>query len=468
MNLPPGPKSFWELIKMIIQRQKNPIKLYEKIFKKYGDVVFFKLGSFRFLMINNAVATQQVLQTDAQHYTKSSFYERFKVIFGNGLLVSDGALWKKQRRLIAGSFSANQIERLHPIMVRETSAILSKWKIDEKIDLAKEMNRMTLEIISVGLLGKRQESDSEILREALQEILTYLQSSRHLWLHLLIAPFPIKNKYQFTNRLENMLPFRSTKKFLRSIQKVNQLVLALIEERRNKNLKENFLDILINLSGSDEESKMSDQQMRDEVLNFLLAGHESTANALTWTWHELLKNPEVYHKMKQEVNRVIKGETPLYEEVAQLTYTRAVFEETIRLFPPFWRISRTNKVATKIKHYDIPEGTNIFISIYSIQRSKKYWKNPENFLPERFLPESDDIEKFSFIPFGAGPRICVGMNFALVEAITILSTVIKRYDIEKAFDHNPTFRMGLNLTPKEGCMVRVKDSSKGEISILEN
>jgi cytochrome P450 len=455
-NLPPGPRSFWELISMIIQRQKNPIKLYENIFAKYGDVVYFKLANFRFLMLNDAEAIEQVLQTDAQNYTKSSSYERFRMIFGNGLLVSEGEFWKKQRRLMAGSFSTKQIEKLHPIMVRETSTILNKWKVDEKIDLAKEMNLMTLEIISVGLLGKRQENDSLILREALQEILDYLQSSRHLWLQLLIAPFPIKDKNQFAIKLEALLPLKSTRNFFSSIQKVNQLVLALIEERREKNLMENFLDMLIKTSGSEEESKMSDQQMRDEVLNILLAGHESTANALTWTWHELLKNPEVYQKIKQEVHQVVKGETPLYEELEQLTYTRAVFEETIRLYPPFWRVSRKNKVATKIKNFDIPETTDVIVSLYTIQRSKKYWKSPKKFQPERFLEGGEEHEKFAYIPFGAGPRICIGMNFAMVEALTILSTIIKKYDLEKAFETDPTYLMSLTLQPKEGCMVRVK------------
>lgn len=455
-NLPPGPRSFWELIGMIIQRQRNPIKLYERIFAKYGDVVFFKLGSFRFVMLNDAKAIEQVLQTDAQNYSKSTSYDRFRVIFGNGLLVSEGEVWKKQRRLMAGSFSSKQIEKLHPIMVSETNSILNQWKPNEEIDLAKEMNLITLEIISVGLLGKRQENDSLVLRKALQDILEYLQSSRHLWLQLLIAPFPIKDKYKFAIKLERLLPLKSTKKFFSSIQKVNELVLALINDRRNQNLSDNFLDMMIRFSGNDEDSKMSDQQMRDEILNVLLAGHESTANALTWTWHELLKNPEVYKKIKEEVHQVLQGEAPTYAELEKLVYTRAVFEEAIRLYPPFWRVSRKSKIQTKIQQYDIPEITNVIVSLYTIQRSHKHWKNPESFRPERFLDNGEDHDKFAYIPFGAGPRICIGMNFAMVEALTILSLMIKKYDIEKAFDKDPTYLMSLTLQPKEGCMVRVK------------
>ena len=455
-RLPPGPRSFWELIGMIIQRQQNPIKLYEDIFAKYGDVVFFKLGSFRFVMLNDAEAIEQVLQTDAQNYSKSTSYDRFRLIFGNGLLVSEGEVWKKQRRLMAGSFSTKQIERLHPIMVNEANSILSKWNPEEKIDLAKEMNLITLEIISVGLLGTRQENDSLVLRKSLQDILAYLQSSRHLWLQLLLAPFPIKDKHQLAIKIESLLPLKSTKKFFTSIKKVNELVLALINERRNKNLTENFLDMLIKASGSDEESKMSDQQMRDEVLNILLAGHESTANALTWTWHELLKNPEVYGKIKQEVQQELAGETPTYQELEKLIYTRAVFEEAIRLYPPFWRVSRKNKISTKIKNYDIPEISNVIVSLYTVQRSEKYWHEPNKFRPERFLHDGEKHEKFAYIPFGAGPRICIGMNFAMVEALTILSTMIKKYDIEKAFDADPTYLMSLTLQPKEGCMVKIK------------
>jgi len=455
-NLPPGPRSFWEMIGMIIQRQKNPIKLYENIFTKYGDIVFFKLGSFRFVMLNDAKAIEQVLQTDSQNYSKSTSYDRFRVIFGNGLLVSEGEVWKKQRRLMAGSFSSKQIEKLHPIMVSETNSILNQWKPNEGIDLAKEMNLITLEIISVGLLGKRQENDSLVLRKALQDILEYLQSSRHLWLQLLIAPFPIKDKYKFAIKLERLLPLKSTKKFFSSIQKVNELVLALINDRRSQNLSDNFLDMMIRFSGNDEDSKMSDQQMRDEILNVLLAGHESTANALTWTWHELLKNPEIYEKVKQEVHQVLTGESPTYEELEKLVYTKAVFEEAIRLYPPFWRVSRKNKIQTKIQQYDIPEITNVIVSLYTIQRSHKYWKQPEEFKPDRFLENGEDHEKFAYIPFGAGPRICIGMNLAMVEALTILSMMIKKFDIEKAFEKDPTFLMSLTLQPKEGCMVNIK------------
>jgi cytochrome P450 len=457
-NLPPGPRSFWELLSMIFMRQKNPIKLYETIFAKYGDVVFFKLASFRFVMLNDAQAIEQVLQTDAQNYTKSTSYDRFRFIFGNGLLVSEGDIWKKQRRLMGSSFSSKQVEKLHPVMVRETSSILNKWKIGEEIDLAKEMNHMTLEIISVGLFGKRQENDSLILRSALQDILNYLQSSRHLWLQLLIAPLPIKDKYKFAIKLETLLPLKSTKRFFASVNKVNELVLSLIEERRSKNLTENFLDMLIKISNGDEESKMSNQQMRDEVLNILLAGHESTANALTWAWHELLKSPEIYKKVKEEVHRVLAGETPTYEELEKLIYTKAVFEEAIRLYPPFWRVSRKNKIQTKIKQYDIPEITNVIVSIYTIQRSNKHWNEPIKFKPERFLHDGETHDKFAYIPFGAGPRICIGMNFAIVEALTILSTMVKKYDIEKAFEKDPTYLMSLTLQPKEGCMIRVKQA----------
>jgi cytochrome P450 len=456
MKTAPGPQGFWKIMKLLIQRQLDPIKFYESIFKEYGDVACIRLGEHAFLMLNDADAIEQVLQTDAKNFTKSSAYERFKLIFGNGLLTSNGELWKKQRRLMSGAFSSKNIEKLHPLIIEETMENIKGWEKREKLNLADEMNRLTLHIITKTMLGNLNHEDTVVIKNSVQQILGYLQTSRHLWLQLILAPFPIKNKLTAAIKIESKLPFKSTKTFFQAIKDIDQLVLRMIEERKKLNLNENLLDKLIRSCDDEDQVRMSNEQLRDEVVNILIAGHETTANALSWTFHQLLEHPAVYQKVTAEIDQIVKGKAPTYEELPELVYTEAVIKETIRLYPPFWRISRRATVDIKIKDYHIPAGTNVINSIYTVQRKEAYWVDPLSFRPERFLQDQGITHRFAYIPFGAGPRICIGSHLAMNEAVTIIATSLKRYQISKNFTHAPTPLLSLTMQPKEGCHVLIK------------
>ena len=455
MRYPPGPSSFWEIIKLLIKRQVDPIGFYESMFEKYGDMVFIHAGKHNFLLLNNADAIEQVLQTDAKYYKKSTAYERFRLIFGNGLLTSEGELWKKQRRMMAGAFTVKNIEKLYPLIIQETEKMTSHWKDNDILDLAEEMNGLTLQIISRTMLGELREEEKKILRTSVQEMLKYLQTSRHLWLQLFLLLFPIKDRIAFSIKLESKLPFKSTRVFFKSIESINHLVHRLIETRRLQGLNENLLDLLIRMTDFDDGSGMNNLQLRDEVVNVLIAGHETTSNALSWTFHQLLKYPDIMKKVTSEVRATIQGESPTYDEIEKLSYTKAVFQESMRLYPPFWRISRQAQEPTKIQGYDIPIGTDVIAAIYTVQRSPKYWHAPLEFRPDRFLAEIDH-HKFSYIPFGAGPRVCIGIHLAMIEAISILATCLKKYDLHPAFSSDPTPLLSLTMQPKEGCKVKIK------------
>ena len=454
MKLPPGPRGFIQLMKLLKMRKDNPIQLYEDVFRKYGDIVYFGLGSNHWVMLNDADAIEQVLQKEAANFTKSTGYERFKLIVGNGLLASEGEVWKKQRRLMSWTFSSKHIERIHKVMVQETRELLDRWKTKDQIDLADEMNLVTLQVISVGLFGRNQLSVAGDIRESLKHILEYLQTTKHLWIQLFLLPFPFKNKKELALKIERSLPFASSRRFFKSIQTIDNIVNSMILERKAKAEGSNFLDAMIQATDSEDQSQMTNQQLRDEVVNMLIAGHETTANALTWTWHQLLKYPEVLKKVREEVEASIAGEAPTFEDLNKLVYTRAVLEESMRLYPPFWRISRKNNTPTTIKGFEIPAGTNFIASIYTIHRNPTYWKEPLTFRPERFLEGAAPHHRFAFIPFGGGPRVCIGSQFAMIEALTILSMTVKRYDFEKRFKDDPKYFMSLTLQPLEGCLVR--------------
>jgi cytochrome P450 len=443
---------------MLIMRRKNPIKLYEDTFNKYGDIVYFRLGPYHFAMLNDADAFEQVLQTESKNFTKSTGYQRFKMIVGDGLLVSEGEKWRKQRRLLSWAFSSKNIEKIYPLIMKETVAMIERWKTQSKLDLAEEMNLITLQVISISLFGKSQLSGSHDIRKALQEMLTYLQTTRHLWIQLLLSPFPIKDKRGLALKIEASLPTKKAKTFFSSIKLIDKLVHAMIEERKVKAQNDIFLDTLIQATDSEDQTQMDNQQLRDEVVNMLIAGHETTANALTWTWHQLLKHPEVFSKVREEISSIIKQETPKFEDLHKLIYTKAVLEESMRLYPPFWRISRKNIQAQKIGGFDFPPHTNVITSIYTIQRHSKYWKDALKFSPERFL-NNEPHHRFAFIPFGAGPRACIGAQFAMTEALAILAMSIKYFQFEADFIGDPEYFMSLTLQPKDGCKVKIKKAS---------
>lgn len=461
MHLPPGPKSAWQLFKTLIERTKDPIEFYNKTFGKYGNVVFFKLGSYKFLMLRDSQAVEQVLHTDSAIYTKSTGYERFKLILGNGLLISEGETWKKQRRLMSWAFATKYIEKVFPVMVSETISMVEGWKDKKEIDLAQEMNSVTLQVISQSLFGKRhQADDSQLVRSALQNILEYLRTTRHLWIQLILSPLPFRDKRKVALKVESALPLRDTRNFFNSIKKMDSMVEAMIEHgRKNKELN-NFLNTMIQATDSDDHSQMNNQQLRDEVISILVAGHETTANALSWTWQLLLSHPEVFAKVRQEIISVFGNKDPSFEDISKLEYTKAVFEESMRMFPPFWRISRKNTTDAKIAGYDIPANTTVIVAIFSIHRSPEYWDQPDIFNPDRFFKKPKSDSRYTYIPFGAGARACVGSQFAMVEALTILSICIKHYDFEKKVPGIPEMLASLTLQPKNGCKVFLKKAGE--------
>lgn len=457
MNLAPGPRTFREKLASLRKRRADVMHFYADTIRTYGDVSHLAFGKLHFLMVNDPDAIEQVLKTDAKLYIKSASYERFRLIFGNGLLISDGDVWRKQRARMASAFTAKTVEAGHPIMVDATARMIDAWTDGVEFDLAEELNRVTLRIITETMLERLDASQMDIIRTAVPELLRYLQTTHHHVLMAALSFFPVKDKVATAIRIESMLPLPGTKRFFKAIKQIDDLVNGIIARRRTLNLNENLLDRMIQATDSEGGDRMTDLQLRDEVVNILLAGHETTANALSWTVHMILKHPEVYDRMTAEIRSVVKGRMPTYDEVEQLPYTLAVFQEALRLYPPFWRISRRATVDTKVGDYDVPAGTNVIISIFTVQRDPRFWKDPLEFRPERFLEGTEEkTHRFAYLPFGGGPRICIGSHMAANEAVTILAGIFRNVDVEKAFTEDPTFLLSITMQPKEGCDVRIR------------
>lgn len=342
-------------------------------------------------------------------------------------------------------------------MADATQRMIDDWSDGSTIDLAEELNRVTLRIITETMLERLDETQMDVIRTAVPELLRYLQTTHHHLLMAALSFFPVKDKVATAIRIESMLPLPGTRRFFKAIKQIDDLVNGIIARRRTLNRNENLLDRMIQATDSESGDRMSDEMLRDEVVNILLAGHETTANALSWTVHQILKHPEVYERMSAEIRSVVKGSMPTYDELEQLPYTLAVFQEALRLFPPFWRISRRATVDTKVGAYDVPEGTNVIISIYTVQRDPRFWKEPLEFRPERFLEGTEEkTHRFAYLPFGGGPRICIGSHMAATEAVTILAGIFGNVELEKAFDRDPTFLLSITMQPKEGCQVHIR------------
>ncbi len=453
MKFAPGPRKLSEMISLLRLRSKSPIAVYNKLFAQYGSMAFVAIGKVRILMLNDADAIEQVLQTNAKDFTKSSGYERLKMVVGNGLLTSEGEFWRKQRKLSSFAFQTKNIENIQPLMAEETIKLIKSWSNEQEMDLCEEMNKVTLSVIGRSLFGLQM--NAQEIRSNLKTMLDYLRTTRHFILRLLVSMLPVKNKQQLTVKLEMMLPFKDTKEFLKASASLYQVVDRMIEERKKLNEHTNLLDALIHATDEDDNSQMTPAQLRDEVVTMLIAGHETTANALSWTWHLLLNHPEQYRKVKEEVNQYIKNDQPTIEDLNKLVYTKACFEESIRLYPPFWRIARQASKDMKINGFDVPKGSNIVCASFNIHRNPVYWKDPSEFRPERFLGEQNH-HKFAYIPFGAGPRICIGMNFSHVEALSILSLCVKHCDFETKEIGEPEYFMSITLQPKHGYKAKMK------------
>jgi cytochrome P450 len=303
------------------------------------------------------------------------------------------------------------------------------------------MMRLTLTIVSRALFKTDVGDRAEEVASALDVLME--QSQRRIQNPFLLPP---------------ILPTRDDRIFRESVQRLDQIVYGMIENRRHADQEDNdLLSMLIAAKDADSGEYMTDQQLRDEVITLFLAGHETTANALSWTWYLLSKFPDVERKLYQELNQVLEGRVPTLADIPALPYTRMVIDESIRLFPPAWLISRTAREDDVVDGITIPAGSIAFLSPYVTHRHPDLWENPEGFDPERFSPaRSASRPDFAYFPFGGGPRLCIGNNFALMEAQLVLATMVQHFQVEIVPGHPIELQPSITLRPRHGILARLR------------
>ena len=415
---------------------RNPLNYFLSITREYGDIVCYRPAPDPAYLLNHPDYVRQVLIENHRNYSKETYsILAFKKVVGDGLITAEGEAWLWQRRLMQPAFHHTRLEKLDGLIVQATHEMLDRWEQncqnDQTVDIAREMAALTLSVTARALFGVD-------LGERVKDI------------------------GEIVNRAATMFEKPSSPTVQQSALEFRAVVDDIIRARR-----ENFRDggdLLSSLMLARDEQNgqgMDDQQLSDQLMGLLLAGYETTANALTWTWYLLSENPWAGKKMREEVRRALDGRAPTTADMESIPYLRQVLDESLRLYPPAWMIGRRAIGEDLIGGYSVPPGTVIAICAYTLHRHPDYWEAPQVFDPDRFAAEyNGKRHKFAYIPFGAGPRQCIGNTFGLLEASLILACVAQRYELRLAqgsevqpqalFVLRPNRDLLMKLEPVEG------------------
>ncbi|WGV23218.1 cytochrome P450 [Halotia branconii] len=447
-QLPPGPRGY--LLLSLPKIQQDSLGYLSQMWQEYGNLVRLPVvPSYTFYLAAHPNYVEHMLSTHQERYSKPDLFNKsMSLMVGQSILTSEGDFWLKHRRLMQPAFHQKYLENLSSVMVSCTESLLEEWqqKLDnEVIDIVPEMMRLTLKIVGLALFNKDISVESSTLGQAFREAFNYVSYKiNNVWTEPLWIP---------TSR---NLRFRQAKQIL------DRAVLDIINSRRQNPLETHDLLSML-LTAQDEVTKegMTDKQLQDEVITLVAAGHETVASALSWTWYLLGKHPDVAANMQDELQTILNGSSPTIEKLPQLAYTRRIFDESMRLYPPSWGLPRVALEDDEIQGYFIPKGTIINIAQFIIHRHPEFWENPDQFDPDRFLPEKvNQRPKFTYFPFGAGQRICIGKSFALMEATIIMASIFQRFHIElvshQSIEPDATF----TLRPKYGIKVKVRKKVK--------
>jgi cytochrome P450 len=422
--------------------QRNPIPFLRKLASERGDAVQFAIGRQKIVFLNHPDLTREVLITRHRSFHKSRVLQRSKVVLGEGLLTSEDEKHQRQRRLAQPAFHRDRINRYATEMIDTTAVLRDRWRDGETIDMHAEMMRLTLSIVAKTLFGADVEKEGDEIGRALTDLIDLFP--------MLMNPM--------TPYLQK-LPFPSTLRFRRAIVRLDQTIYSIINERRADSSDRGDLLSMLLLAQDDEGdgSGMTDKQLRDEAMTIFLAGHETTANALSWTWMLLSQHPVVAEEMLRVIDEVLGDRAPVPEDYPRLQYVEMVLAESMRLYPPAWAVSRLALEDVDIGGWSVPRDAVVIMSQAVMHRDPRYWAEGDRFDPLRFTAEARAARpKLSYFPFGAGPRTCIGESFAWMEGVLLLTALSQRWRAE-LLTAEVKARATITLRPAGGMMMRLHD-----------
>ena len=444
---PPGPKSILPGGQMFAFR-RDPLNFLMKIAHDYGDIVHFRIGPQHVFFLNNPELIKDVLVTHHEYFMKGRALQRSKRLLGEGLLTSEGEHHRRQRRLAQPAFHRQRIATYGAVMVDYGRRWSERWQDGQTLDIAHAMSGLTLAIVGKTLFDANVESEAEEVGQALTQIMELFQ--------MIMLPYA---------ELLEKLPLPAKRRFQKARDRLDAVIYRIINERRQSGVDRGDLlsMLLLAQDAEGDGGGMSDLQLRDEAMTIFLAGHETTANALAWTWYLLSQHPDVEAKLHREIDTVLANRPPRVEDLAQLRYTEMVLTEAIRLYPPAWALGRLALKDYQVNGYVMPAGTLVLASQYVMHRDPRYFPAPFHFDPERWTPEARESRPpFAYFPFGGGPRRCIGEGFAWMEGVLLIATLAQRWRMRLVPDHPVEMHPRITLRPKHGIQMTLERRQKAE------
>jgi len=432
---PAGPTARYPF-QFLVEVARNPLAMMIAMQRDYGDIAYYKIGPQHLFLFNHPDLIRDVLVTNQKNFHKSRGLERAKRLLGNGLLTSEDEFHLRQRRLAQPAFHRQRITAYATTMVDFADRTRSSWTDGRTVDMHIEMMRLTLGIVAKTLFDADVDSEAAEIGNAMTQA---FESFNYAML-------------PFTEYLEK-LPLPAVRRFNAARDRLDKTIFRLIGERRASGEDRGDLLSMLLLAQDTEGdgTGMSDAQLRDEALTIFLAGHETTANALTWTWYLLSQNPEAEARLHAELSSALGGRRPTFDDLPNLPYTRMVLSESMRLYPPAWAIGRRALKSFLAREYEIPAGSVVLMSQYIMHRDERFFPDPERFDPERWTAEAQaQRPKFSYFPFGGGARVCIGEQFAWMEGILLLATIAQQWQMRLVPGHPVDLQPLITLRPRHG------------------
>ncbi len=421
-------------------RPANPIILFQHLARTYGDIAHYKIGPHHIVFLNHPDYIREVLVVQNDNFIKERTVQRTKMLLGEGMITAEGSTHRGQRLAAQPAFHRQRIGEYGGVIVEEAARLRDSWRAGERRDIAVDMMHLTLNVVSRSLFATD-------LRDEVYELAAAINRIMGLYNFLVMLPA--------AEWLVHLRP-PGLAAFVRARKRIDAVVYRMIEaHRRTGRDSGSLLDLMLAASSADDEA--SRQALRDQVITVFLAGYETVANALSWTWYLLSENPDCEAKLHEEVDRALAGRLPVAADVPNLRYTEAVMAESLRLYPPAWAMGRHARNDFALGEYYLPASTTVLISQFITQRDPRYFSDPLRFDPNRFSAEGKARRaKFTYFPFGAGPRQCIGESFAWMEGVLILATLAQRWKLRLAPGHRIEPQPLITLRPKYGMLMEVE------------
>ncbi len=412
---PPGPKGHW-LWGHVGELRGDMLAFFTRCARDYGDVVWLRFVDRTAVLVSHPDAIEQVLVHDHRNFTKNYALRFLRPVLGQGLLLSEGELWRRQRQLAQPSFHRERVEAFGPLIVAEAQRLRDSWSKGQTIDLHAEMVKLTLAVAAKALLGVELGDDYDTVCRAQLAILEHF-----------------RRRCENTIRPPLWVPTENNRRLRGAVRDLRRLIHRIIQERRASGQeRDDVLSRLLQARDQADGQGMSDQQLRDETMTMLMAGHETTANALTFTCWLLAEHPEVEARLLHELDEQLGGRPPTVADLPRLSYLDQVLKESLRLYPPAFAVGRRAIHDCQIGGYTIPAKTNVLVSQWVVHHDERWFDRPGDFDPDRWTPErAEQLPKYAWFPFGAGPRRCIGSSLAMLEASLALATILPTVTLER-------------------------------------